>query len=331
MDNNMTGITDTTDTTTVTTTSQSAAKKRLTVFLVVTFVLTWGLDVIACTMLGAFENGESATPAIAIPIAISMFFPLVGALVANRACKPEERIDLVLRPRIKSNVRYYLAAWFAPSIVTLIGCIIFFVANPQLFDPTLSYYSNSMKDLMEAAGGSSIGNMPTDQELADLIPILIVETIALAIVIAPFINMIPAFGEEVGWRSMLFPTLCELMPARAAVIVSGIIWGIWHAPIIAIGHNYGMDYPGFPWAGILVMILACTALGSCLCYLRMRSQTIWPCALAHGAVNAVANIGVPFCIVGQTLAGPSPLGYIAGIPVLILGIVCWLKIERQHP
>lgn len=42
--------------------------------------------------------------------------------------------------------------------------------------------------------------------------------------------------------------------------ITGVIWGLWHAPAIVMGHNYGMGYAGFPIAGILIMTLACTAM-----------------------------------------------------------------------
>lgn len=315
------------------TATKTIAKKRLVVFLAVTFVLTWGLDIVAGIMLGAYENGEMATPAIVAPIAISMFFPLLGAIAANWACGTEHPLDLGLHPRIKSNVRFYLAAWFAPAFITLAGCVVFFAVNPQLFDPTLSSYLETTRESIEAAGGAAAAGVPTEQEFASAMPMVIAASIVSALTVAPFINAIPAFGEEAGWRGMLLPTLCELMPVRSAVIVSGIIWGLWHAPIIEMGHNYGMDYPGFPWAGILVMTVACTAFGAWLSYLRLRTQSVWPCALAHGALNAVANIGVAFCVADQTLAGPSPLGCIAGIPLFIFGIICWLKtdIDRMTP
>ena len=132
-------------------------------------------------------------------------------------------------------------------------------------------------------------------------------------------------GEELGWRGMLFPLLCKRMSQRAAVLVSGVIWGLWHAPVIAMGHNYGMGYPGFPIAGILMMVLACIAMGSIMSYLRLRTGSVWPCALAHGAVNATASIGVLFCTAGFTLLGPNMLGLLAGLPMIAVGIVCWLR------
>jgi len=295
--------------------------KRLAIFLVITFALTWGLLIPTGFLLGTFENGETSSPIMIGLIALSMFFPLVGALAANFACAPEARIDLGWRPHVRQNARNYLIAWFAPAAIALIGCIVFFAANPHLFDPTMSSY---IETSATAAGLSP-------EELASQMPpapALLGATLALSLAIAPFINMIPAFGEELGWRGMLYPTLAEHMSMRSAALVTGIIWGLWHAPAIAMGHNYGMGYEGFPIAGILTMTLLCTAMSCWLSLLRTQSGSVWPCALAHGAFNAVANIGVVLCSVGQTLFGPSPLGLVAGIPLMALGVFCWFRLSN---
>jgi membrane protease YdiL (CAAX protease family) len=294
--------------------------KRLVIYLAVTFGLTWGLLIPAGLALGAFEDGEASSTTMFALIALSMFFPLVGALVANFACASEKRIDLCWRPRIRQSIPQYLAAWFLPTAITLAGGILFFAVNPQWFDPTMSSF---IEATAATAGGSA-------DQLASQIPptpILIAAVTASAILIAPFINMIPAFGEELGWRGMLFPTLAELTSERSAALVSGVIWGLWHAPAIAMGHNYGMGYAGFPVTGILTMILLCTAMGCWLAYLRVRSKSVWPCALAHGAFNAISNVGLYFCIAGQTLYGPNPLGLVAGIPLLVVGAICWLRLK----
>ena len=56
--------------------------KRLVIYLAVTFGLTWGLLIPAGVLLGTFENGEASSPVMLGLIALSMFFPLVGALAA---------------------------------------------------------------------------------------------------------------------------------------------------------------------------------------------------------------------------------------------------------
>ena len=293
---------------------QGVSMKRLAVYLVVTFGLTWGLMIPAGIALGTFAHGESSSPVMMGLIALSMFFPLVGALVANLVSASEERIDLAVRPRVKQSIGSYLLAWFVPAAITLLGDVVFFALNPQWFDPTMS---SSLQAIAAAAGQSA------DQLTAQMppVPVTLAMTLALSLAVAPFINMIPAFGEEVGWRGMLFPTLAEHMSERAAALASGVIWGLWHAPAIAMGHNYGMGYAGFPVAGILTMTLLSTAMACCLSYLRKRSESMWPCALAHGAFNAIANVGLGFCSVGTTLYGPTPLGLVAGIPLIVLGAV----------
>jgi membrane protease YdiL (CAAX protease family) len=298
--------------------------KRLAVYLAVTFGLTWGLLIPAGIALGTFEHGESSSLVMVVLITASMFFPLVGALAANAASGSEGRIDLGLKLRLEGNLRLYLAAWFAPAVFTLLGCVVFFVLNPSLFDPSME----SFLAADAAAAGASSDQLAAQMPPA---PVLLTSSLFAALTIAPFINAIPAAGEEIGWRGLLLPTLCERLSERGAVLVSGVIWGLWHAPVIAMGHNYGMDYAGFPLVGILVMIVACTAIGCALGYLRLKTGSMWPCALAHGAINAIASTGVAFCTVGPGPMGPSLLGLVSGIPAIILGIVCLLQLSPAKP
>lgn len=184
--------------------------RRLAIYLVVTFVLSWGVWIPLGIAQGTFVSGENSSPIMIAAIGIGMFFPLIGALVSNAMCNPEERISLCFRLRVKGHVGSYVAAWLLPTPIALLGCVVFFGANPQLFDPQVSA-------LVEATQAPELS--------AAQAPIMVAVTIASAVLLAPFINMIPAFGEEAGWRGMLFPTLAERMSERVAALVSGAIWG----------------------------------------------------------------------------------------------------------
>ena len=287
--------------------------KRLAVFLGVTFGLSWTTWAIAGVITGAVTQGVSASlPMVAI-VAVSMFFPLVGALTANAVAPKEQRIDLGVRPRIKGNGRLYALAWLMPAVLTFIGGALFFLVFPQLFDGDAA----QLRSALEASG------VPADQ-----LGLIVMGQLLAAVTVGPLINSIPSLGEEVGWRGMLLPLLCERMSERRAAIVSGVIWGLWHAPIIAMGHNYGVGYPGFPITGILTMVVACTSIGCMLSWLRLRSGSVWPCAVAHGAINAITNAGVLFSTAGATLYGPSALGLVAGIPTMLLAVYCWRQLAE---
>jgi len=287
--------------------------KRLAVFLGVTFGLSWTTWAIAGVITGAVTQGVSASMPMVVIVAVSMFFPLVGAFAANVAAPKEQRIDLGVRPRIRGNGRLYASAWLLPAVLTFIGGTLFFLVFPQLFDGD----ATQLRSALEASG------VPADQ-----LGLVVMGQLLAAVTVGPLINTIPSLGEEVGWRGMLLPLLCERMSERRAAIVSGIIWGLWHAPIIAMGHNYGMSYPGFPVTGILTMVVACTSIGCLLSWLRLRSGSVWPCAVAHGAINAITNAGVLFSTAGATLYGPSALGLVAGIPTMLLAVYCWRQLAE---
>ena len=287
--------------------------KRLAVFLGVTFGLSWTTWAIVGVLTGAVTQGVSASLPMVVIVAVSMFFPLVGALTANVVAPKEQRIDFGVRPRIRGNGRLYALAWLLPAVLTFIGGTLFFLVFPQLFDGD----ATQLRSALEASG------VPADQ-----LGLVVMGQLLAAVTVGPLINTIPSLGEEVGWRGMLLPLLCERMSERRAATVSGIIWGLWHAPIIAMGHNFGMSYPGFPVTGILTMVVACTSIGCLLSWLRLRSGSVWPCAVAHGAINAITNAGVLFSTAGATLYGPSALGLVAGIPTMLLAVYCWRQLAE---
>jgi membrane protease YdiL (CAAX protease family) len=146
--------------------------------------------------------------------------------------------------------------------------------------------------------------------------------IASALTIAPIINALFALGEEVGWRGYLLPKLAPL-GYRRAVVLSGLVWGVWHWPLIAMGYNYGFDYAGFPWTGMLAFLAFTVGAGTFLAALTVREGSVWPASIGHGAINAIASVAVLF-VAGQpnTLLGPTPVGVLAALPWLL--VAAWL-------
>jgi uncharacterized protein len=100
--------------------------------------------------------------------------------------------------------------------------------------------------------------------------------------LSPFIAMMISVGEEYGWRGTLQPELMKLGRIKGVALV-GLIWGVWHAPIIAMGHNY----PGHPVAGIFLMTLYTVGLGFILGLAFIKSRSVWLVAYLHGVNNQV--------------------------------------------
>ena len=142
-------------------------------------------------------------------------------------------------------------------------------------------------------------------------------------------------GEELGWRAFLYDKLEKLAGLHGSIIIGGIIWGLWHAPLTCIGHNFGTDYPGFPYVGIFKMCIFCTLLGIMLTYVTEMSGSVWPAAFMHAIFNSSPSILIGF--INQDLSPDTILGRNAGftgmvfalLAVDILIMVKWKKSGKE--
>ena len=152
-----------------------------------------------------------------------------------------------------------------------------------------------------------------------------------AVLLAPAINMFPALGEEVGWRGYMMPRLKEQFGLLNGRLLGGVVWGIWHWPLmLLVGYEYGTDYLGAPLLGLVVWCVVCFALNTLLDILYEKTECIWVPAIAHGAFNAIAAL--PQVLVTPADAyynvlGPMPIGLIAALPMLAAAV--WLTLREM--
>jgi membrane protease YdiL (CAAX protease family) len=115
---------------------------------------------------------------------------------------------------------------------------------------------------------------------------------------------------------------------RKALLLSGVIWGIWHWPIIWLGHNYGLEYWGYPWLGLLATVWFTVSIGVFFGWLSQKAESVWPAVIAHGALNGIAAIGLLFVLESYpTILGPSPAGFIGCLPFTLVSLAILLKIK----
>ena len=152
-----------------------------------------------------------------------------------------------------------------------------------------------------------------------------------AVLLAPAINMFPALGEEVGWRGYMMPRLKERFGLLNGRLLGGVVWGVWHWPLmLLVGYEYGTNYLGAPLLGLVVWCVVCFALNTLLDILYEKTESIWVPAIAHGAFNAIAAL--PQVLVTPADAyynvlGPMPIGLIAALPMLAAAV--WLTLREM--
>ena len=294
-------------------------KRRIVIYVALAYGLAWALWF---AVVYPMVNGGGLGTSMQLAIAAGMFAPAIAAALTRLITK-EGFKDAWIKPRaFKKTWRYYVLAWFGPLVLVLAGAALYFLINPADFDPSMSYVIQATREQAEAMGVE----MSVDDETIRLTQIASLATL----VIAPAINAVTCFGEEWGWRGYLLPRLLGRFSIIPTLLISGIIWGIWHAPITLIGHNYGLGYAGYPFTGIAAMCLFCIVLGVFMSYVTLRTGSCLPAVFAHGMVNGSAAAGIIFSATGgNPFVGPAPTGILGGAFFIVAAIFMAVDLARN--
>ncbi len=304
--------------------TENKTGKRIIMYLAVTFLITYLYEI--GIVWPALKSANPLMAALSqLLIGVVMFFPALGVLITRLVTK-EGFHNAMLRPNLKGHVIYYIMAWFGPGILIAIGALVYFLLYPEAFDPSMSDMLKLLREQAAASGAEA-------SALSAISPVMLYAQLFFGILFAPVLNFFTCFGEEWGWRGYLLPKMKEKLPLFPMLLINGIIWGLWHAPITAIGHNYGLDYPGFPYMGILAMCLFCTVMGILFSYVTLKTGSCLPAVLAHGALNGFASAPALFTKAGfgNPFVGPLPTGIIGGIGfILAAGVTLVLFFNKNR-
>lgn len=248
--------------------------KKLIVFLLLAFLPMVIVGVVmhlsGASTVGLPEDLSSIDPLVAIKgfvlRAVAMFTPLFAVIVTQMIFKEPTLKNLGVSFKIN---RWWWIGWL------LMPLIAFAFLGVTLLMPGAQWTSDNgmmqsvMKSLPEGIG----------------IWVIMGITVISGLVSGITINAVFAFGEEIAWRGFLMKEF-KGKKFLMAVLWIGIIWGLWHAPLILNGHNY----PQHPVAGVFIMVPFCLLFTPMLMYFRQKGGSVIVPAIMHGTFNAVAGI-----------------------------------------
>jgi len=133
---------------------------------------------------------------------------------------------------------------------------------------------------------------------------------------------ISAVGEEIGWRGLLVPQLARMGSFTWTALVSGVIWGLWHIPIIIWG-GYSSGAP--TWYAVACFMVLITGISFVFAWLRLASGSIWPALILHATHNAFIQNALDELTVktGSTHYFTSEFGIGLAIMGVIVGLIFW--------
>ncbi|QYC40513.1 CAAX amino terminal protease self- immunity [Nonomuraea coxensis DSM 45129] len=272
-------------------------KKPLVVFLVLAFGLSWAVA------LPLWFGGGLGSPLTTGMATLMMFTPTAGVLGAWALTRAPFRqwareTGLTLGERKGRTGRYVLGTWIGVPLLILAALVLSVAAGLMTLDLD---GLGLLREAYESRGA------PVPGDLGQVLTLQFV----LGAVAGPLLNAIPALGEEWGWRGWLLPRLVAAKGVLPGLLLSGVIWGLWHAPLTLLGYNY----PRLGSWAALYFVGFCVLAGVLFGWLRLRTGSVWPAVVAHGSLNAVAP-GV--LLLGDPASPPNE------VLVGITGLVGWV-------
>jgi membrane protease YdiL (CAAX protease family) len=249
---------------------------RTTLFLILTFVISFSIAGIY-KLAGGGPGGKVEFTVLGV---IYMFIPSICVVIVQKLVHHEKiKTDLLISFKIN---KWFFVAWLLMPIISLCSIGISMLFPEITYNPKMLGMLERFKYLMTPE------QLEQTQKAIESLPVnLLWLTLLQGLVAGVTVNAIAAFGEELGWRGFLLKEFKEMSFLKASIII-GFIWGIWHAPLILMGHNY----PQHPQIGVLMMIILCILLTPLLLYITIKAKSVIASAIMHGTMNATAGISI---------------------------------------
>ncbi len=281
--------------------------RRAATFLGLTFLVNWSF-----ALLFFVSGGRWGTPVGLAFGAAYMFVPMLVALLLQKGIYHEpvkEPLGISFRPN-----RWFLIAWLLPPVIAAA------TFGVTLLLPGIEY-APQMQGMFERF--APLLTPEQTQQFNEQIAGTPLGTVGLALLWGLLagitVNAVAGFGEELGWRGFLQKEWAFLGFWPSSLLI-GLVWGLWHAPLILQGHNY----PQHPVTGVFMMTLLCILLAPIFGYVRVKARSVIAAAIIHGTFNATYGLSIVLVRGGNDLTtGVTGLPGFLVLAIAIL-ILWWL-------
>lgn len=275
-------------------------------FLALTFGISWG----GMTVLRFLDIDLSSGAGQGIGSVVFMGAPAIAAIAILRFRGKSIRKSCGL---YLGRIRWIILAWIAPvGLVAVMIGVGLMLPDTALTSEYSAFFLELGQTSNEAAG--------TITDLGSTGVPLVVLLGGFGLVLGGTLFTLAAIGEELGWRGLLLTELAPLGFWKVS-LVTGLVWGIWHAPLILLGLQFSNE----PVIGIFLMTTATVVLAPLYTYLTVRARSVLAATVFHGSFFLGVFTSV-YLAEGSELV-VSPFG-VVGIVAGLVGIATLVAHDR---
>lgn len=210
------------------------------------------------------------------------------------------------------ETKYQIQSWFIPLLYASIAYAIVWVAGFGAFgNPE---YLDALVRQMHLGGSPwiSIG-----------VGIFLTGTYGLVRSVSS------ALGEEIGWRGFLVPELSKTTSFTLTSLISGMVWSLWHYPILIYG-DYNAGTP--TWYGLTCFTVMVVSGSFIFAWMRLKSGSLWTGAILHASHNLyIQAIFTPLTRnTGRTAWYIDEFGCVLPLVTVAFAVYFWSK-RRELP
>jgi uncharacterized protein len=278
--------------------------------LIIFLVITFGLSISLSILVGLTGGTQSSLQNIGI---LAMFFPALAIIAVKFIFKT---------PISYSGWRNFPLKWlpialFIFPIVIHLGCLTIVLFQNDFVIPWQPW-------LIPAHDG--LFHSPAERNWGVLTKSGLIGHIFLNALVGIIVVSVLAFFEEIGWRAWMLPRLVNHFNFRTGVLISSIVWAIWHVPFVLGGIHHINNAPLI--AVLILNPLGIVGAGIILGWLWIRTKSIWIVSLAHGSLNNWGQYAFKYMETSSSSKETILLLSALNLTLFIVGLIVLFRLER---
>jgi membrane protease YdiL (CAAX protease family) len=241
----------------------------------------------------------------------------VGALMISPALAAFITLKIKKRPIASlpwslKDLKYLKYSYFTPILYVSIAHVLIWLFG----------FGNLINTEVIAQWSDELGIAESNKTLVTIVMIFLLLTVGV------IKNLGATLGEEIGWRGFFIFELRKVMSFKSLTIISGVIWAIYHFPIIHLIYGNGQNLL-LHISAFTIMIIGMSVI---LAYYTFKSNSLWPAAIYHSVHNIyIQKICTPLTITNDnTTFWIDEYGFMIPIVTTIFAVYFWEKAKKEN-